>query len=472
MALPPPVPRPKAGAPLDESDHLDDALLGDLLDPLEEVSGEDDDAELDEEPDVDEPPELAAEGDVELDTGGELDEVELPPEQGWSDDGATLGPSDAEPLDDLEALAPLEPDDLADGPEEPLPDLALPDLQASPEDELPADTGVELPAGLSLGDEPRPGPAERAWLEIEPSLEVEACGALAVSQGSALAASTDLLWFARGVLSPLRLEAGATRLHSVALTGQGADTALASAANGRLYRRGRSASVPEELRPIRVGSETSAREPLDLRQPDAAFDGAVLARSASGRLYQSGDGGVTFHALAAPLLGALVAEGGPALGLTRDGALLVASGRDLVEQPLEGQAREVARERSPLIAARGSLVALGAESTGLLVSTDGGREFRRVPGTGGVTALAVVALSDAVRVVAALENPGLDSSLLVEIDPDAAVARVIAGIAGDDDEDTGDRVRVQRFGWDAVHARLWAAGAFGLKVYTPPKLGE
>ncbi len=233
---------------------------------------------------------------------------------------------------------PLEPDDLADGPDEPLPDLALPELDAASDDDAPADAGAELPASLALGDEPWPEPAERPWSELEPGIALEACAALAVSQGSALAASTDLLWFARGELSPLRLEAGATRLHSVVLTSGSADTALASTTSGRLYRRGRSASVPEELRAIRVGSETSAREPLDLRQPDAAFDGAVLARSASRRLFQSGDGGVTFHSLAAPLLVALVAEGGPAIGLTQDGKLLVASGRELVERPLSGLA--------------------------------------------------------------------------------------------------------------------------------------
>lgn len=467
MALNPPVPAPRPPAN-DDADSLDDALLGDLLDPLDEGDGSDGtvEAEIGDESDVDEPPELAAEGDGELDTGGELDEVELPPEQGWSDDGATLGPNDAEPLDDLEALTPLEPDDLADGPDEPLPDLALPELDAASDDDAPEDAGAELPAGLALGDEPWPELAERPWSEVEPGIELEACAALAVSQGSALAASTDLLWFARGELSPLRLEAGATRVHSVALTG-GADTALASATSGRLYRRGRSASVPEELRPIRVGSETSTREPLDLRQPDAAFDGAVLARSASGRLYQSGDDGVTFHALAAPQLGALVAEGGPAIGVTRDGKLLVASGRELVEQPLSGLARDVARSRRPLVAAQGELVVLGSETTGVLVSSDGGREFRRVPGTRGATALSLMGSSGAPRVVAALENPGLDESLLVEIDPALATARAVSRIAGDADADGGDRVRVERLAWDAVHARLWVAGAFGLKVYEP-----
>ncbi len=466
MALNPPVPRP----PKSDDDTLDDALLGELIDPLDDVEGNDDapDAELEDESEVDEPPELALEGDTELDTGGELDEIELPPEQGWSDDGATLGPSDAEPLDDLEMLTPLEPDDLADGPDEPLPDLALPELDATSDDEdATADAGAELPAGLSLGDEPWPEPAERPWDELEPGIALEACAALAVSQGNALAASTDLLWFARGELSPLRLEAGATRLHSVALTGAGADTALASAANGRLYRRGRSASVPEELRPIRVGSDTGAREPLELRQPDAAFDGAVLARGASGRLYQSGDAGVTFHALSAPLLSALVAEGGPAIGVTQAGALLVASGRELVEQPLSGFARELARSQRPLLAAYGELVALGSESSGVAVSTDAGRSFRRVPGSHGVTALAVLPFAGGPRLVAALESSGLERSLVVEIEPSSATARAVARIEGDSDADAGDRVRIQRLAADAVHARLWAAGAFGLKVYVP-----
>src|SRR5690349_16268852 len=112
MALIPPLPRAPANA---DADALDDALLGHLLEPLVEDDGDDADADVEDESEVDEPAELAAEDEGELDTGGELDEVEMPPEQGWSDDGATLGPDDGEPLDDLESLTPLEPDDLADG---------------------------------------------------------------------------------------------------------------------------------------------------------------------------------------------------------------------------------------------------------------------------------------------------------------------------------------------------------------------
>ena len=55
MALNPPVPRP----PKSDDDTLDDALLGELIDPLDDIEGNDDapDAELEDESEVDEPPE-------------------------------------------------------------------------------------------------------------------------------------------------------------------------------------------------------------------------------------------------------------------------------------------------------------------------------------------------------------------------------------------------------------------------------
>jgi hypothetical protein len=74
------------------------------------------------------------------------------------------------------------------------------------------------------------------------------------------------------------------------------------------------------------------------------------------------------------------------------------------------------------------------------------------------------------RVVAALESSGLDVSLVIEIDATSATARTLARITGDSDAEAGDRVRVYRLAWDTVHSRLWAAGAFGLKVYAPPAL--
>ncbi len=85
---------------------------------------------------------------------------------------------------------------------------------------------------------------------------------------------------------------------------------------------------------------------------------------------------------------------------------------------------------------------LGSESTGVLVSTDGGREVSQ--GAGHARRHGCVGNAAFWRrlVVAALESSGLDVSLVIEIDATSAVAHALARITGDSDVEAGDRVRV------------------------------
>jgi hypothetical protein len=460
-----PNPRPP---PTDEDGGLDDALLGDLIDPLLEEGSDDERAAVETEMEIDEPPALSADDGIEIDAGDPIDELSLLPENGFDDD-STLGPDENDRHAEFEGMTPLEREDLPDGPDEPLPSLDLPEVEAELADERTAENDAgELEASLSFGDEPRPESSSARWHENAPSIELEPCSALTVAEGTALAASTDLLWFSRGELSPLRLEAGSTRIHDVVLLGSNREYAFCSTTSGRLFRRGRAAPTPEEIRAPRPVAE-NRREPLDLFQMDAQACHSVLARTASGQLLRSDDDGATFSRL--PALRALaLAHTGRPLTVLGEGARLLRShdrGGTFDELPLSGFARDLADSRLPLLAADGDVVALAAEALGIAVSSDAGRTFTRVLGSRGVTALCVSAAGAGTRVFAALESDALDQSLLLEIDPLTAVALVIARIGGEAEDEASDRVRVARLEWDAEQGRLWAAGAFGVKVFAP-----
>jgi hypothetical protein len=454
--------------PPDEDGGLDDALLGDLIDPLLEQGDDDERGAVETEMEIDEPPALSADDGIEIDAGDPIDELSLLPENGFDDD-STLGPDEHDRHAEFEGMTPLELEDLPDGPDEPLPSLDLPEVEAELADERTAENDAgELEASLSFGDEPRPETSSTRWHENAPSIALEACSALCVAEGIALAASTDLLWFTRGELSPLRLEAGSTRIQDVVLLGSNREYALCSTTSGRLVRRGRAAPTPEEIRAPRPVAE-NRREPLDLFQTDAQACHSVVARTASGQLLRSDDDGATFSRLPALRALALAHTGRPLTALG-EGAKLLQShdrGSTFNELSLSGFARDLADSRLPLVAADGDVVALSAEALGIAVSSDAGRSFTRVLGSRGVTALSVSAVGAAARVFAAVESDALDQSLLLEIDPLTAVAVVIARIGGEADDEATDRVRVARLEWDADQGRLWAAGAFGVKVFVP-----
>jgi hypothetical protein len=454
-----------------EDEELDDSVLGELVDSISDEALDDEAAGVESEVSIDEPPELLPDEEDELDTGGALDEVPLSAERAWNDDDSTLGLDEVDSLSELEPLTPLEPGNLPDGPDEPLPRLDLPEIDEEDGDEpVAAQTTSELPAASSYGDEPLPPASEQSWVEGTPSIELEACSALSLSAGTALAASTDLLWFSRGEVSPLRLEAGATRIHSVALIGEAREFALCSTTSGRLLRRGRSASAPEELRaPRPLPDARGLREPLDLHQPPAWEVLRVLARSASGLLLGSEDGGGSFQRISEQKALAIAGSGWPVAALSERGHLLSChDGQNFSERALAGVPRAIARDRLAMVAASRDVVVIGSAELGLTLSTDGGGSFDRVAGTCGVTALTAAPDGAGERVFAALKSEAHDRSTIVEIDPRSGAARSIAVIANDVDPEASDRVRVLSLAWDEEQSRLWVAGEFGVKVFAPP----
>lgn len=471
-------PAPASLPPLDrgdDSDELSDDALGSLLDALPELSEEPEeplspalDFDLDLDDSLDGGPGEAAE---DLDVGS--DSEDLMPVAGE----AALEDDDSDGFSGFEATLE-EPNqqsvltDEGDGLDDQEAPAQLPTLDRGDDSEGVGEID-ELPQVAAFGDEPRPPSLGPAWPELGPGLALEACGALATADGIVVAASSDLFWFAAGELSHVRLEAGSSRIHAVALVGSGWEYAVCSTSNGKLFRRGRLASASGELRRIREAAENlpSAREVFDLCQPGPVFPHALMLRTASGKLLRSDDDGLSFRRVTERRVLALAPRGMPAVAVSEDGALLLSEdgGGSFSEVALDALAQQTLRAGAPLVAAHGDAIALSDAELGVLVSTDRGRSFRRVPGTREVTALCVGQEQDGLVVFAATYDEAKNQSFLLRIVASEARAETVARIDGlSGDEDGSESGRTAALVWDDVHGRLWAAGAYGVKVFARP----
>lgn len=476
MSRPSEDPAPPSLPPLDvgdDTEELSDDAIGSMLDALPELGDEEDeelDASVDYELALDEeggPTDVTEELDVGSDSEdlmpvtGELalddDDNDGPPglEIGMEDPvQPSMAAEEGEGLDDVEDAA------------------LLPALDRGDDSEGVGEVD-ELPELAALGDEARPARAEPAWAELGPGLELESCGALATADGIVVAASSDLFWFAAGELSHVRLEAGSSRIHSLALVGRGWEYAVCSTSNGKLFRRGRLASASEELRRIRETAEhlPSAREVFELCQPGPSFPHALVLRTSSGKLLRSDDDGISFRRVSERRVVALAPRGMPAVALCDDGTLLCSEdgGGSFSEVPLEAPALDTFKTGVPLLAAQAGAIVLAEPELGVFVSADRGRQFRRVPGTRDVTAICVGQERDELVAFAAIYDEAKNRSWLLRVTIVDGVAETIARIESTtDDEEGAEGCRTARLAWDDVHARLWAAGAFGVKVFTRP----
>ncbi|HET9958287.1 MAG TPA: hypothetical protein VFQ61_27520 [Polyangiaceae bacterium] len=359
-------------------------------------------------------------------------------------------------------------DDEAEGLEEiDLEQPELPNLQPEDESELPVHG--ELPLATAFADEARPRPASPPWALLEPPLELESCAAIATTDGVVVAASSDLLWFSPGELGPLRLEAGSTPVHSVALLGTNWDLAICATESGKLLRRGRLSSASEVLRGAREAGDSAARQTLDLCQPGTGFPHALLVRTANGRLFRSDDDGATLRPLNTPKVVAVAPRAAVALS---PGLLLQSydAGGSFEERALSGLARELSLAPAPLLAVCKNVIALAEPSLGVVISQDSGRTFQRIPGSTNANALAVGEQDGELCVFAALYDGARDRSTLIRIYgiPRSAeeIARIEASEPGGASEDA-EEGRVAQLVWDATQQRLWAVGGFGVRIYEP-----
>ncbi len=465
-------PSPESRRPQDgdlDTNELSDEAVGNLLDSLPDLGDEGD--EGDEPSDLD--PELGfidAAPDVgeqaELDVGDASDLLLLPGEGRDDDDANGLedgeqetfdspsgeGSDDSEGLEEAEELTfdlpPLEGGDDADGLRE----------------------TAELPELAALGDEHRPPLAKPFFLALPQGVELEACTALAARDQIVVAASTDLFWFGPKESSPLRLDAGSSRITSVVLLGTAWEYAVCSTTSGKLFRRGRLASSAEELRRVREAEAGGhVRDAFDLSQPGPAFPHTLLVRTPSGRLLRSDDDGASFRACSERRILALAPEGPPTLALSDGGTLLRSAdgGGSFTEIELAADLHAFTKEgERVLLACSGDAVFLARADLGVYVSGDGGHSFRRVPGTQGVTAICAGGDASSPLGFAALHDETRSRSWLVRISAPSASAEIIAVIDVPSNDDEGaDLSRTAQLAWDSSGSRLWAAGGFGVKVF-------
>lgn len=467
---------PDRDSDADEADELSDEQLGELLDTL--TNPEDSEDELDGE-DVDIGPqletvsELDADDDGATDVGGEADEL-LP-----TDERERLDDDESSDLDVGESVERLSEATEPSGAEESefdfieLGAIPLPALEVDDESEGVIELDP-VPNAWLAGDEPKPLPSRLPWLALRTAPTIEACSAVASADGSVVAASSDLLWFAPGSLAPLRLEAGSSPIRSVAVLGSAWDYAVCATQSGRLLRRGRLTSASEELRRIREAADIPAqvREQFDLCQPGSAFPHALVVRTGRGLLLRSDDDGSTFRRVTEQLIRAVSAHGTPAVALTHAGTLLRSEdgGGSFTERALAPGLEDLTQSGEILIATHGPLLVLAEPTSRIAVSASGGSEFWRVSGTRGVSAVCAGDWQKQPNAWVALYDEAQDCTWLLRIDPAARHAETIAIVRPEaaDSDDNAEHARVSQLVWDAVAQRLWAVGGFGVKVFAPP----
>lgn len=454
-------------------DEMQDWELGVSLDALLPID-DDDSQSLDLETGVEipDPTERWEDGESTLDLGSDASDL-LPIKDQEAIDDAEGADSDwPQGLPEVDDLR-LEGDD--EGPDSTLQDLGVPalpplDHEGEPEDELQTEV---LPADWCTPDEPRPEVLATAWSEIASGFSLEACGALTVAEGVVVAASSDLFWFTRGSLTPLRLEAGSARIRSLALYRTDWEYVICSTTGGRLLRRGRLMASSEDIGrgPSSLSLATGTTESLELCQLGPGYPHRLIVRTAHGQLLRSDDDGLSFRPVLERSVRAISSRGMPLVALTFDGSLLRSddAGDKFEDRPLPEAVRRVLGGGPPLLAAHENLVVLAEPHTGVFVSCQNTETLLRVPGTSGVSAVCAGDWNGLACAWAALYD-ALDRSWIVRIDPRRGQAKTIARVdlADAEDDDAIERARVLRIEWDPAHRRLWLAGGFGLKVLTPP----
>lgn len=457
----------------DEESYLDQPIE---LDPLEDGGNDDQEASdlvVGEEIDVlgesvgdNEPIELDLGTIVGIDEGhGEADD----------DNDSSF---DVDPAVGLAVPEALTPDDGSEGLEDgsiTVDESKFPTLEMDDGSE-----GIAAEREISLGaasDEARVPMAAQGFRALYPLAPLEACSALAISAEAVVAGSSDLLWFRGDSTKPLRVAVDGGALSDLVLVGADRDIALASTKSGQLFRRARFASQAEQLTRFRE----QLRLPLGLR-PQLSFGGALTAPQ--GRILLWLHDGTLLDVLDAGERFERIELDGKVLAVARESAtILLGAGRGCTLQvldasspvsvSLDGPALAVARSATPLIASAGQAFALAERGRGLLVSSDGGKSFRRVAGCAGTTAIAGTLFAGRARFFAAVYRETSDQSDILAIDPLRADAECIAHLevpgehSPSDAIERGEWARVSSLAWHEQSGRLWAAGGFGVASFEP-----
>jgi hypothetical protein len=395
-------------------------------------------------------------------------------------DADETGIATLDPSVDIESSPEIgldEPEDEGQGDMHDLVADQLPGLDADEEGDFEGDADASFIEGAGARDEIPPPWTHARWIE-QSLTATDALEAIALERGVLVAGGDDVLWIEPGA-SPLRLAAGDGRIQQVVLVGSARDTIVYATALGRLFRRQRLSGTIEELRGWRELCRVPEGRPLGLELCQVSGDDAknvILVRASNGVLLRSADAGNHWERIEIDgMARALPRRAAPAAVLlqTPRGGVLMRSpdaGASWQRFELDALGRAVAECEDPLLAAAGSVVALGHPEVGLVVSSDGGASFERIPGCSSVSALAAESWQGEGRIWAALYRQSEDRAEIVQVDPVERIAERIADLrAGPppaSSDDPMERGRVVALDWDRVTALLWASGAFGLKSFS------
>jgi hypothetical protein len=471
--------------PLDLDERDEDGPFGridELFDAPEaaEDAGSEDEVPLDLDVGVklDTPSESAADtstGELVLDIATLLQNADEQPEPDADETGiATLDPS--LDIENAPEIGLHEPDDDGSGDMDDLVADQLPGLDADEEGEYDGDAESSFIDAASARDEAPPPWTQKRWIEQALSA-TDSLDAIALERGVLVAGGDDVLWIEAGS-SPLRLAAGGGRIQNVVLVGPERDCIVYSTLLGKLFRRQRVGGTIEELRTWRDLARVSEGRPVRVELCQVAGDdgkSVILARISNGALLRSTDAGTHWErvetdgdARALPRRAAPVAV----LVQTPRGGVLMRSpdaGASWQRVELDALGRAVADRENPLLAAAGSVVALGHPDFGLVVSSDGGASFDRILGCSSVSALAAESRQGQAWIWAALYRESEDLSEIVQVDPVERFAERIAELRPPpppaSSDDPLERGRVLGLEWDRTTGRLWATGTFGLKSF-------
>ena len=471
--------------PLDLDERDEDGPSGRLEELFETPDGPDEGASEEEAPlDIDVGVKLDSTEESAADaTGGELvlDIATLlqNADEQVEPDADETGILALDPSLDFDCSPEIGLDDHEDDAQDDMDDLVadqLPGLDADEEGDFEGDAEASFIEGASARDEIPPPWAQARWNELTPTA-TDALDALALERGVLVAGGDDLLWIEQQA-SPLRLAAGGGRIEHIVLVGSARDCIVYATALGRLFRRKRLAGPVEELRGWREMARVAEGRPAKLMLCQVSGDDArnvILARVSNGALLRSTDAGTSWERIeiegTARALPRRAAPAAVLLQTPRGGVLMRSpdAGSSWQRVELDALGRAVSELEDPMLAAAGSVVALGHPEGGLVASSDGGASFERVPGCSSVTALAADSWQGQVRIWAALYRHSEDLSEIIQVDPVERVAERIAELLPPpppaSSDDPMERGRVVGLEWDRATGHLWATGAFGLKSF-------
>jgi hypothetical protein len=325
-------------------------------------------------------------------------------------------------------------------------------------------------------DEPLPPLSTAPWSQLALKTTLPAAQALVLVDTWLVVGGQNLCWIDRSSATSPRWSSPRSRVVSLAYCGgKSSPEVLAATADGDLIRAAPDRTAATHLSNWTRAGGAGPDEAVSLDLCSAAVPERLLARTTTGRLLRTTDGGRTFDRVelhgrvtaispnAEPAVVVLESRGRRCLATSSDGGInweVIKASSCLAP---------VLAEEGILLAAAGNTIALAHPAHGLWVCAGTGR-FDRVSGCCGVTALAATSVDAHDGVWLAVFQELSQCSHLVAIEPQTCVASRIATlqpsrIIARDPSENADWARVQALAMDD-RGQLWAAGGFGVASWS------